>query len=79
MVSEKELREYYNFFTEVWKLFKEHHSPKTEKDWDKLIAAYDELARGSHFKTDMAVKIIVAVMDEIEKIYKENEKENDKE
>lgn len=73
MVNEQELREYYNFFTGLWKLFKEYHHPKTDDEWDVLIEEGEKLVQQTNFKTNMAVRMGVALMDEIERIYKDGE------
>lgn len=70
-MTEKQLREYYEFFTGLWRLFKEFNTIKQDADWEKAIDAFDKLCEGRNFKTKMAATMAVAVMDEIERLNKD--------
>lgn len=66
-MNEEWLRKYYDIYTCCWKLFRKYANPvDDDKFWDDLISDAEEI-----MKNEFAKKIVLATIDEIERIYKE--------
>ena len=37
-MTDKELKEVYALYTDLWKLFREYHEAQTDEEWEKLQA-----------------------------------------
>lgn len=60
-MSENELREYYNIFTECWRLFKKYSNPVNDQAfWDALMDETEELVEKSE-KPEATKVLVVAV------------------
>nr|DAN02292.1 MAG TPA: hypothetical protein [Caudoviricetes sp.] len=44
-MTEPELKEVYNLYTECWKLYKEYHAIKTDQEWEKLLSITEEMVK----------------------------------
>lgn len=44
-MTEPELKEVYNLYTECWKLFREHHGARTNQEWEKLQNRAEEIVK----------------------------------
>lgn len=61
----KVLQWYWEFFVEVWKLFKKHNSVREDEEWDRLIREATGLRE--RYPGDFSKKIIMAVLDELDR------------
>lgn len=69
-MNEKKLRNYYEIYTESWKLFRKYSAPDdSEAFWDGLQDEMEEIWK-RHGKSDFSKKILLATREEIEKIWK---------
>ena len=69
-MKEDELKKYFDLYTCCWRLFKKYSNPvDDDKFWDSFIAEAESIMKNSE-KNDLAKKIVLATIDEIEKIYK---------
>ena len=68
-MSDKELKEYYQVFTDAWKLFK-RHSNVTDNDayWKTVTDEVKHLTEVH--KSDLALNIMLEVVSELERISK---------
>lgn len=75
-MSEEELRNYYEVYTDSWKLFRKYSNPnETEEFWDSLRDAVDVIFR-KHGRSHFAEKVLLATVNEIDRIYKERRSKN---
>lgn len=73
-MKEEELKKYFNVYTYCWKLFRKYSEPVDDDEfWSNLISNADVIAKATE-NSEFARKIILATLDEIEKIYKESKK-----
>lgn len=65
-------QKYYTLITDLWKYMKYYidHLPTTDADWTAAIETGNRMAEKHPECQELATKLIVAVMDEIEKIAK---------
>lgn len=71
-MSENELKEYFNLYTDTWKFFKKYHAAASDREWNDLMKEADVVAkkkRSISGKT-LAEQLILATIDEIQRIYK---------
>ena len=65
------LKQYYELFTDAWKLFREHSNPDESVDFWKRYEEEVERLDKKHNESEMLRKILLAVTDELVKIEKE--------
>lgn len=72
VILEQQLKAYYTLITDLWKYMKYYidHLPTTDADWTAAIETGNRIAEKHPECQELATKLIVAVMDEIEKIAK---------
>lgn len=69
-MTEKELKQYYEIYTDCWKLFREYSEPDgTDEFWQRLVDEVDMLHK-KHGKSKFSQKMLFETMDEIEGVYK---------
>lgn len=74
-MREEELRKFFNVYTECWRFFRKYSSPTDDDEfWEKLINESSELVEKSERK-ELAKAIMLATIDEIERVYKEHKGE----
>ena len=44
-MTDKELKEVYALYTDLWKLFREYHEAQTDEEWEKLQARAEEIVK----------------------------------
>lgn len=44
-MEEEELKQIYSLYTDLWKLFREHHGAQTDEEWEKLQARAEEIVK----------------------------------
>ena len=44
-MTDKELKEVYALYTDLWKLFREDHEAQTDEEWEKLQARAEEIVK----------------------------------
>lgn len=65
---------YFRFFQDLWRFFREHSQPvSAEQWWSRSLDQADQLAR-RYSESRFAVRMIQAVLEEIEQIYRQKEK-----
>lgn len=71
MMTNEELKQAYNMFTDAWKLFKKYADIRdTDEYWESLVDEAGETAK--QFDNDKFIRnLVMAVMDEIERRAKE--------
>ena len=60
------MKKYWQFFTDIWRFFKNYHNPKTEDEWKIVIEKASEL--GKQYNGQMFKEIIIAVLNEIDRL-----------
>lgn len=74
-MSEDELREYYNIFTECWRLFKKYSNPVNDQAfWDALMNETEELVEKS--EKSEATKVLAVAVHRIIRVVQEGGKES---
>lgn len=67
-MKQEELKEYYNIYTDVWKLFKKFSSPdRTIAFWENYTAEVGMLDR-KYNGSELFRKIVIATTAELERI-----------
>lgn len=67
-MKQEELKEYYNIYTDVWKLFKKFSSPdRTIAYWEDYTAEVEMLDR-KYNGSELLRKIVIATTAELEQI-----------
>lgn len=62
---------YFRFFQDLWRFFREHSQPVSADEWwSRSLEQADQLA-GRYSGSRFAVRMISAVLEEIERIYRE--------
>ncbi len=70
-MEEVELKEYYQIYTDCWKMFRRFSNPlDTDEFWNNLVSTSDEIFKSTE-KKEFAKKMILATLDEIENVFKE--------
>lgn len=70
-MSESELREYFDIYTECWKMFRKYSSPvDADEFWQSLVNEGENIVNKASCK-ELAKKIVLATIDEIERIHRE--------
>nr|DAF34582.1 MAG TPA: hypothetical protein [Caudoviricetes sp.] len=70
-MKQEELKEYYNIYTDVWKLFMKFSSPDgTVAFWEKYTAVVEILDK-KHNGSELFRKIVIATTAELERIERE--------
>ena len=44
-MTDKELKEVYALYPDLWKLFREYHEAQTDEEWEKLQARAEEIVK----------------------------------
>ena len=44
-MTDKELKEVYALYTDLWKLFREYHEAQTDEEWEKLQAMAEVIVK----------------------------------
>ena len=44
-MTDKELKEVYALYTDLWKLFREYHESQTDEEWENLQARWEEIVK----------------------------------
>lgn len=44
-MEDEELKQIYSLYTDLWKLFREHHGAQTDEEWEKLQARAEEIVK----------------------------------
>lgn len=61
---------YFRLFQDLWRFFREHSQPvSAEEWWSRSLEQADRLA-GKYGESRLAVRMIQAVMEEIDEIYR---------
>lgn len=69
-MTEEQLKQYYDIFTDAWKLFREFSQPDgTTSFWERFLARTSQL--DEKHKSELLRDIIKAAIKEMEKIEKE--------
>ena len=77
MVSDEELRRIYNLFTDCWRYFKKYVDVSDEDIyWENVVGESGELSK-KYNNDKFAIALLLAVIDELERIYKEMMKNAD--
>lgn len=77
MMSDEELRRIYNLFTDCWRYFRKYEDVKDEDSyWENVVNESGELSK-KYNNDKFAIALILAVIDELERIYKEMMKNAD--
>ena len=66
---------YARFFQELWSFVKTFYYPESDDDWDQAIVTANEIA--ARYKNPMFNKLIVAVLQESERLWKEELKKKE--
>lgn len=67
-MKQEELKEYYNIYTDVWKLFKKFSSPdRTIAFWENYTAEVEMLDK-KYSGSELFRKIVIATTAELERI-----------
>ena len=70
---------YFRLFQDLWRFFREHSQPvSAEEWWSRSLDQADQLA-GRYSGSRFAVRMISAVLEEIERIYREKSRRMDNE
>lgn len=68
-MSENELREYYNIFTECWKLFKKYSNPVNDQAyWDEVVNQVEEFRK--KYPGELPRELTYALINELRRIEK---------
>lgn len=67
-MTEDQLRQYYNMFTDVWRLFRKYQDISTDEEWQQLIVDGKELIE--RYQTSFCQKLVMEVFFELERIHK---------
>ena len=77
MVSDEELRRIHNLFTDCWRYFKKYVDVSGEDIyWENVVSESGELSK-KYNNDKFAIALLLAVIDELERIYKEMMKNAD--
>ena len=70
---------YFRFFQDLWRFFREHSQPvSAEEWWSRSLDQADQLAK-RYGESRFAIRTISAVLEEIERIYREKSRRMDNE
>lgn len=70
-MKDEELRKYYEVYTDSWKVFRKYSDPDgTDTFWNNLRDEVDAIYR-KHDKSHFAEKVLLATVNEIDRIYRE--------
>ena len=70
-MTEKHLKNYYQIFIDCWQLFKKYSNPvDNDEFWKSMTEEANDLYT-KHGKVNFSERMISAVMQEVENIYKE--------
>lgn len=73
-MDEARLKDYYEIYTQCWKLFKAHSNPDgSEEFWSGLLAEAEAIYK-KYGRADFVFKAVNATIDEIKRIEKLNKK-----
>ena len=67
-MDEQTLRDYYTFFTKVWRYFRKNNHPQTEEEWEQMVNDQMELMKPYRNKGQFFISVMLAVMMEIERL-----------
>ena len=69
-MKESDLKQYFEIYTDIWKVFKKYSNPKSEAAfWNELCAESRKIYK-KHGKTMFVRRELLNMIDEIEKIWK---------
>lgn len=69
-MKDEQLREYFEIYTDAWKLFHKYSNPDgSRKFWDDLLKEQEEIWE-KHGRSEFTEKILLDTIDEIEYIWK---------
>ena len=74
-MKETELRSYWRFFVEAWKLFRRHRDVKLEQEWEQTIEETKRLR--DKFQGEFSQNILSEILKELERKNKCVESEED--
>lgn len=74
-MKETELRSYWRFFVEAWKLFRRHRDVKLEQEWEQTIEETKQLR--DKFPGEFSQNILSEILKELERKNKCVESEED--
>ena len=57
--------EYFLAIDKAWQFFMKNENPKTDEDWDVIVSELEQ------FKTPLEIDLMLAVVNELERTYKE--------
>ena len=73
-MSNEALREYFDTYTECWKLFKKYSDPVDSDDFWRALTADADVIYKKHGKSEFCKRLLLDTTDEIEKICKREER-----
>lgn len=69
-MTEESLKKHFEVYTDYWKLFRKYSAPSdTDEFWQQLIDE-SKLLYVKHGKTEFSNKLLVATINEIDRIFK---------
>lgn len=73
-MNEEELRKYFDIYTDCWKLFKKYSNPTDDDEFWMEFARESHDLNEKHGKAKFAETLILATYSEVERIWRENKK-----
>lgn len=72
-MTQEELKEYHEIVTESWKMFRAHATemPLSDDQWTEIVHSTHEIAERHSGRSRFARKVIMAVVDELEHLDRE--------
>ena len=77
LVTDEELRKVYGMFTDAWKFYKKYADvQQSDEYWESVVDESGQIAK-KYDNHKFAIALLLAVIDELERIYKEMMKNAD--
>jgi hypothetical protein len=71
MADNKEMQLEYNFFADVWKLYKEYYNPvENEEYWSDLMSAAHEIEH--KYNNELCKDLLLSVINDLDRKHKQN-------
>lgn len=69
-MKEEDLKEYFNIYTECWRMFRKYSDPVDDDEfWDSLVKEGNRIVDSSTAK-EFAKKVVLSTIDEIERMHR---------
>lgn len=75
-MGEEELRKYFDVYTDAWRIFRKYSNPDASDVFWERLKEDTEAVYNKHGKSHFSANILVATLNEIDRLYKERKTGN---